>query len=102
MNNDNYPESMHSPLFVLTHSLIGGVVVALLIRSLGSAKTDSTLHKASRANQPCDGTLGIKSVAIECWRRIRHFIAPYVLEVFPPQPRRRLTMSGDSGTPDRL
>ena len=42
MNNDNYPESMHSPLFVLTHSLIGGVVVVLLIRSLGRAKTRST------------------------------------------------------------
>ena len=36
------PESMHSPLFVLTHSLIGGVVVVLLIRSLGKAKTGST------------------------------------------------------------
>ena len=36
------PESMHSPLFVLTHSLIGGVVVVLLLRSLGKAKTGSS------------------------------------------------------------
>ena len=36
------PESMHSPLFVLTHSLCGGVVVVLLIRFLDKAKTGST------------------------------------------------------------
>ena len=36
------PESMHSPIFVLTHSLIGGVVIALLIRSFGRVKTGST------------------------------------------------------------
>ena len=35
-------ESSHMPLFALTHSLIGGVVIALLIRSLGKAKTGST------------------------------------------------------------
>lgn len=45
------PESMHSPLFVLTHSLIGGVVVVLLIRSFGKVKPGSTRHKESRANQ---------------------------------------------------
>ena len=36
------PEPSHMPLFTLTHSLTGGVVIALLIRSLGSAKTNST------------------------------------------------------------
>ena len=36
------PESMHSPLSVLTHSSIGGVVVVLLLRSLGKTKTDPT------------------------------------------------------------
>ena len=36
------PEPSHMPLFALTHSLIGGVVIALLIRSLGKAKTGST------------------------------------------------------------
>ena len=45
------PESMHSPLFVLTHSLIGGVVVAVLIRSFGKFKTGSTLHNNYRTNR---------------------------------------------------
>ena len=49
------PESMHLPLFVLTHSLIGGVVVFVLIRSFGKAKTGSTLHNISSANLGRDG-----------------------------------------------
>ena len=36
------PESVHSPIFVLTHSLIGGVVIVLLMRSFGRYKTGST------------------------------------------------------------
>ena len=32
------PEPSHMPLFTLTHSLTGGVVIALLIRSLGKAR----------------------------------------------------------------
>ena len=36
------PESMHSPIFSITHSLIGGVVITLLLRSFGRFKTGST------------------------------------------------------------
>ena len=35
-------EPSHMPPLALTHSLIGGVVIVLLIRSLGSAKTGFT------------------------------------------------------------
>ena len=33
------PESLHMPLFLLLHSLITGVVLLVLLRSLGKAKT---------------------------------------------------------------
>ena len=36
------PEPSHMPLFALTHSLTGGVMIALLIRSLGKARTSVT------------------------------------------------------------
>ena len=36
------PESSHMPLFILVHSLCIGVALMLLIRSVASAKTDST------------------------------------------------------------
>ena len=36
------PESSHMALFILVHSLIFGVVLILLVRSVGKAKTDST------------------------------------------------------------
>ena len=45
------PETMYLPLFVLTHSLMCGGVVALLLRSFGKAKTGPTLHNISRTNQ---------------------------------------------------
>ena len=35
------PEPTHTPLSVTTHSLCGGVVIVLLIRSLGEAKTEA-------------------------------------------------------------
>ena len=38
------PEPSHTPLFILTHSLIGGVVVVLLLRSFGEVKAGSTGH----------------------------------------------------------
>ena len=48
------------PLFALTHSLIGGVVIALLIRSLGKAKARSTLHKMSSANKACQLVVSVE------------------------------------------
>lgn len=45
------PESMHMPLFLVVHSLCGGVVAVSLLRTLSRAKTGSTLHNACRTNQ---------------------------------------------------
>ena len=81
------PESMHMPLFLVVHSLCGGVVAVSLLRTLSRAKTGSTLHNESSANQRrlplVAGVVGNRAHESGFQPNVRSGLVPLHLNLFP-------------------